>query len=230
MTRKEAKELANISRETLEKIAPNVAKHYEVFIAYAKGETIEWYCMRDKKWEVPNEVFFCVNEKYRVKKAVPKGDHFADVSNKVGCGIDLNALADKMIALERENKDLKIRNENLHKAKEALIAKKTEILVQVVDGKPLSTAEEVLIRFFRKDKGKYLNLLTDAALNLIRVLHEHNICEVLGEASQALVYVDDDGDVNFKKDVVALEFMNADAQEAVAKAFVNFMKEKEQEA
>lgn len=220
MTREHVKTWLSIPRETLEKLDHDLAKHYDVALAYANGAEVEVMHAKTKKWTLIKDPGFHSNVQYRIKPEEPRNEPWKPVKDEIfyivndmgyvvdctwmdGCVYHNNCYAHGNCF--RTKKEAEAAVERVKAALKGETAEKSSVVE--LDGNPLTKAE----------------------LNLIRALRNHAICAVLGEASQALVYIDDDGDVNFKKDVVALEFMNADEQEAVATAFVEFVKEKEEQ-
>ena len=67
MTREQAQVYAKLSKEDIAKIAPQIDKHYETFLAFANGKEIECFDNATKIWldcESPNFFEYC---EYRVK-------------------------------------------------------------------------------------------------------------------------------------------------------------------
>lgn len=146
-------------------------EYYAIYISF--GE-IEIACNKWNNDSIDNKRYSkgnCFKTKKEAKQAAErveaamKGDLKGSTyeNSNVGSGLDLNALAGKIIALESENNDLKIRNENLHEEKEVLISKQTEL-----DGKQLTNGEKALIRALRNVKIAHVPNVGDAHMSFIK--------------------------------------------------------------
>lgn len=249
MTREHVKEWLSLPRKKLEKLNRDLAKHYEVALAYANGAEVEVMHALKGEWTLIEDPGFLYCAQYRVKPAAPwkpgenedfwlvgydGGVYFSDAlpnlnRKAVENGNCFRTKAEAEAAAERVRAALKGTDflsdfyEGAQAEMKRLSQKNKELQAKIEKQqdtiKELEAAAETL-------DGKPL---TTAEANLIISLRTHSIYAVFGDPRQALVYINDFGGLDFRNDVVAIELMDGDKQSAVAKAFEKLVKEQEQE-